>query len=53
MTDKYDKELVRKLNALLRQGKYKEDIFKELTGKTVQELGDEWKTSLRRVPADG
>jgi len=53
VTDKYDKELVRKLNALLRQGKYKEDIFKELTGKTVQELGDEWKTSLRRVPADG
>jgi len=53
VTDKYDKEIVRKLNALLRDGKYKEEVFKELTGKTVQELGDEWKTSLRGVPADG
>jgi hypothetical protein len=49
VTDKYDKELVRKLNAAMRDGKYKEDIWKELTGKTVEELGQEWKKSL----ADG
>jgi hypothetical protein len=47
VTQKYDKELVRKINALLRAGKYKEEIFQELTGKTVQELGEEWKASLR------
>jgi len=25
------------------EGKYKEDLWKDWTGKTVQELGDEWK----------
>jgi hypothetical protein len=50
LTDKYDKELVRKINASMREGKYKEEIFKELTGKTLQELGDEWKVWLRRIP---
>jgi basic secretory peptidase family protein len=47
LTEKYDRELVRKINAVMREGKYKEEIFKELTGKTVQELGNEWKASLR------
>ena len=46
--DKYDKEFVRKLNAVMRDGKYKEDVWKELMGKTVQELEGEWKASLRR-----
>jgi GNAT superfamily N-acetyltransferase len=34
LTDQYDKELVRKINAVMREGKYKEETFKELTGKT-------------------
>ena len=38
-----DKEFVRKLNAACREGKYTEELWKEWTGKTVQELGDEWK----------
>jgi hypothetical protein len=45
---KYDKALVRKVNALLREGRYRDQVFKELTGKTVEELGAEWKASLRR-----
>jgi hypothetical protein len=45
-TDKYDKDLVRKLNHSMREGKYKEEMFKELTGKTVQELDEEWRLSL-------
>jgi Peptidase of plants and bacteria len=48
VTEKYDKELVRKLNALVRQGKYKEDAWKQLTGKSAPELNEEWKESLRR-----
>jgi len=47
VTAKYDKDLVRKLNAALRAGRYRETIFKEATGKTVQELGEEWKASLK------
>ena len=38
-----DKDIVRKLNAAAREGRYSEQIWKDSTGKTVQELGDEWK----------
>ncbi len=44
-TEKYDKELVQKLNAAAREGRYTDDLWKEITGKTVQELGEEWKKS--------
>jgi hypothetical protein len=44
--DKYDKELVKKLNKAMREGTYKEEIWKDLTGKTVQELDDEWRASF-------
>jgi hypothetical protein len=47
VTDKYDKELVKKLNRAMRAGEYKEEMFKDLTGKTVQELDEEWRTALR------
>ncbi len=46
VTEKYDKDLVRKLNQIMREGNYKEEVFKELTGKTVQELDEEWRISL-------
>lgn len=39
----YDKDIVRKINAAAREAKYSEDLWKEFTGKTVQELGGEWK----------
>jgi hypothetical protein len=40
----YDKDLIKKLNAACRQHTYTEEIWKTATGKTLQELGDEWKT---------
>jgi hypothetical protein len=45
--EKYDKELVVKLNAAARQGLYREDLWKDYTGKTVEELGDEWREAHR------
>jgi len=48
VTDRYNKDLVRTLNAKMRQGKYKEELFKELTGKAVQELDEEWRQSLKK-----
>jgi len=42
-SEKYDKNLVSKLNAAIRSGKYSEDVWKESTGKTADELGAEWK----------
>ena len=43
VTVTYDKEIVRKLNAAAREGRYDESLWTDLTGKTVQELGSEWK----------
>jgi hypothetical protein len=54
VTDKYDKEIVRKLNAALREGTYVEDIWKQATGRTLAELGDEWKKfHEEKIAAEG
>jgi hypothetical protein len=47
-TNTYDKELVKKLNAAMREGRYSEDLWKQYTGKTAPELAEEWKQSLRK-----
>jgi hypothetical protein len=43
VTQTQDREIVRKLNAAAREGKYAEELWKKWTGKTLPELGDEWK----------
>ena len=48
VTRKYDKQLVLKLNKAMREGRYKKEIFKEVTGKSLEELDMEWITALRR-----
>lgn len=48
VTDKYDARIVNKLNAIMRAGKYKAEVWKELTGKSVEELGREWQKSLAK-----
>ena len=52
VTDKYDKHLVLELNQRMREGQYKEEVFKQLTGKTIHELDDEWRAALRRESGD-
>jgi hypothetical protein len=42
----HDEKIVVELNAALRQGRYADALWKQLTGKTAQELGEEWKRSL-------
>lgn len=44
VTKQYDEALPRKLNAIARDGRYSTDFWKEVTGKTEQELSVEWKT---------
>jgi hypothetical protein len=46
VTQSYSSNIVQTLNTAARQGKYSEEIWKANTGKTVQELGDEWKLAL-------
>jgi len=44
--NKYDKDVVKKLNAAMREGKYSDELWKQSTGKTLEELGKEWKETL-------
>ena len=43
VVQKYDKDFLRKLNSAAREGRYTESLWKEWTGKSLLELGDEWK----------
>jgi len=56
VTQTYARDLVRKLNTAGREGKYSEQLWKDLTGKTVEELGELWKkaheTRLAQATAD-
>ncbi|AMV25937.1 ECF RNA polymerase sigma factor SigE [Gemmata sp. SH-PL17] len=48
LVDSYDPTFVRRLNAALREGRYTDDLWVSLTGKSLRELGEEWHRSLRR-----
>ena len=48
VTETHDKEIVKKLNAAMRQGKYSPDLWKEITGKTVDELWAEYVKTLEK-----
>ncbi len=48
VTDKYDRQVVKKLNVAMREGKYKPELWKDYTGKAVEELGREWQQSLAK-----
>lgn len=51
LTENYDKNIVRKLNQILRDGEYRDEAFQELTGRSVLELDEEWRASLRSALA--
>jgi hypothetical protein len=46
VVDKYDKNLIVELNAAMREGKYSDEMWPKLTGKSVTDLGTEWKADL-------
>lgn len=49
---KYDSDLVPQLNALMRQGEYSDDFWAQHTGKSLPQLGADWKAALPgAVPA--
>jgi len=43
-----DKNLIKKVNAACRQGSYTDGLWKELTGKPLAELNEEWKTAVHK-----
>lgn len=44
----YDKDLVQQLNAAIREGRYREDLWKDRTQHTLPDLGAEWKAALEK-----
>jgi hypothetical protein len=48
LTEKYDKDIVPKLNKMMREGEYKEAIFEDLTKKSLPDLEKEWLATLPR-----
>jgi hypothetical protein len=46
-SEKYDKDLVAKLNRLMQLQQYTDGVFIELTGKSLHELDAEWRATLR------
>ncbi len=44
----HDKDAVLKLNAAMRNGKYSPDLWKDITGKTLEDLGRDWQKSLAK-----
>ena len=46
---KYNKDLMVQLNSIFRQGKYSENIWKDLTQHTAQELDAEWRADLEKA----
>jgi hypothetical protein len=52
VTERHDRDIVRKLNAALREGRYRDDIWSDATNLSLDELGDEWKRDLERSLGD-
>jgi hypothetical protein len=48
VTTNYHKDIVVELNAAARSGKYDEEIWTKATGKTVEELGSDWKEQMEK-----
>ena len=46
LSEKYDKDIVRKLNKMMREGEYKKEVFSKWTGKTLEQLGADWRATL-------
>lgn len=48
VSEKYDQGLVKKLNAAMREEKYRETLWSESTGHSLADLGAEWKQQLEQ-----
>jgi len=47
-TIKYKKDLVTSLNAAIREGKYSDDLWKDYTAHSLEELDAEWRAELEK-----
>lgn len=52
VSNEHGDEVVPALNAAAREGRYDEKLWKELTGTSLDELGDQWKAALQAGDED-
>lgn len=50
VADKHDQDIVKKLNVAMREGRYTAELWKEYTGKTVDELWTDYVQTLGNRP---
>jgi hypothetical protein len=50
---KHDPKIIQHLNAAIREGKYGEDVWKQFTGKSAEELNAAWKADVEKELAGG
>ena len=48
VVEKYGIEIITKVNALCREGRYTDQFWKDTTGKTINELNDDWKAGIAK-----
>jgi hypothetical protein len=53
VVEECDRNLIAKLNAAIRDGEYSGDLWKQYTGRDVQQLDSEWRQSLELKRANG
>jgi hypothetical protein len=44
----HDRDLIQKLNTAMREGRYREKLWQDITGQSVQDLGAAWKKDLEK-----
>ncbi|HEV2696162.1 MAG TPA: basic secretory protein-like protein [Verrucomicrobiae bacterium] len=49
VTRKYNRDIVKQLNAAMRAGNYSDDLWEKYTGKPVGKLAEEWKAEIVAV----
>lgn len=49
---KHGADLVPKLNAAAREGRYNEELWEDLTGSKLEQLADDWKVYLQKQTGD-
>ena len=47
VVQKHGQEIIRKLNAAAREGRYEQDLWVEYTGKSIDQLGEQWREEAK------
>lgn len=53
VSQKHTQDVASKLNAAIREGRYKKELWEEITGKALEDLGSDWRAAMeKKIKAD-